>query len=218
MKSHPTCTSASLNANFYPEINFNIFFINPGGRLPVTWYPESFTSVPMTDMRMRPDSSNGYPGRTYRFYTGTPVYSFGDGLSYSTYKHRLIQAPKTIYMPLEEEHTCSSEQCKSVDAFGNHCQNAAFQIQLRVQNSGAMSGAHTVFLFTTPPTVHNAPQKHLLGFERVYLGPGGVGDVTFKLDVCKDLSVVDETGSRKVALGAHTLHVGTLKHSLTLRV
>lgn len=75
-----------------------------------------------------------------------------------------------------------------------------------------------MFLFTTPPTVHNAPQKHLLGFERVYLGPGGVGDVTFKLDVCKDLSVVDETGNRKVALGAHTLHVGTLKHSLTLRV
>ncbi|KAJ4760361.1 beta-xylosidase 1 [Rhynchospora pubera] len=191
---------------------------NPSGRLPVTWYPESFTSVPMTDMRMRPDSSNGLPGRTYRFYTGTPVYSFGDGLSYTDYKHRLIQAPKTIYMPLEEGHTCSSERCKSVDAFGNHCQNAAFQIQLRFQNSGKMSGAHTVFLFTTPPAVHNAPQKHLLGYERVYLGPGGVGDVTFKLDVCKDLSVVDETGNRKVALGAHTLHVGTLKHSLTLRV
>nr|GFA08835.1 probable beta-D-xylosidase 6 [Tanacetum cinerariifolium] len=42
---------------------------NPGGMLPVTWYPESFTSVPMTNMNMRSDLSNGYPGRTYRFYT-----------------------------------------------------------------------------------------------------------------------------------------------------
>lgn len=191
---------------------------NPSGRLPVTWYPESFTSVPMTDMRMRPDKSTNYPGRTYRFYTGTPVYAFGDGLSYTSYKHRLILAPKTISMPLEEGHTCYSERCKSLDTVGNHCQNAAFEIQLRVQNSGSMAGAHTVFLYTTPPAVHNAPQKHLLGFEKVHLGPGGVGDVTFKLDVCKDLSVVDETGNRKVALGAHTLHVGTLKHSLTLRV
>ena len=25
------------------------------------------------------------PGRTYKFYTGTPVYQFGDGLSYTTF-------------------------------------------------------------------------------------------------------------------------------------
>ncbi|PNT63716.1 hypothetical protein BRADI_4g20240v3, partial [Brachypodium distachyon] len=56
---------------------------NPSGRLPVTWYPEEFTNVPMTDMRMRADPANGYPGRSYRFYQGKTVYKFGYGLSYS---------------------------------------------------------------------------------------------------------------------------------------
>jgi xylan 1,4-beta-xylosidase len=42
--------------------------------------------------------------------------------------------------------------------------------------------------------------------------------VKFKVDVCKDLSVVDELGNRKVALGSHTLHVGDLTHALSLKV
>ena len=72
--------------------------------------------------------------------------------------------------------------------------------------------------FSSPPAVHNAPAKHLLGFEKVSLEPGQAGVVAFKVDVCRDLSVVDELGNRKVALGSHTLHVGDLKHTLNLRV
>ena len=34
---------------------------------------------------MRPDAATGYPGRTHRFYTGTPLWSFGTGLSYTTF-------------------------------------------------------------------------------------------------------------------------------------
>ncbi|XP_038979224.1 beta-xylosidase/alpha-L-arabinofuranosidase 2-like isoform X1 [Phoenix dactylifera] len=194
-------------------------YYNPCGRLPVTWYPESFADkVPMTDMRMRPDPSTGYPGRTYRFYTGDVIYSFGDGLSYNDFTHHLVQAPKLVSIPLEEGHSCYSKRCKSVDLVGSRCQNAAFDIHLRVQNPGRMAGSHTVFLFSTPPSVHNSPQKHLLGFEKIYLGPKGVGYVVFNVDVCKDLSLVDELGNRMVALGSHVLHVGSLKHSLRVRV
>lgn len=194
-------------------------YYNPSGRLPVTWYPQSFADkVPMTDMRMRPDSSTGYPGRTYRFYTGDVVYSFGDGLSYSVFTHHLVQAPKLVSVPLEEGHSCYSKRCKSIDVAGSRCQNVAFDIHLRVQNPGRMAGSHTVFLFSAPPSVHNSPQKHLLGFEKIHLGPQGVGNVAFKVDVCKDLSLVDELGNRKVALGTHILHVGSLKHSISVRV
>ena len=42
--------------------------------------------------------------------------------------------------------------------------------------------------------------------------------VRFNVDVCKDLSVVDETGKRKIALGVHVLHVGSLKYSLIVRI
>ncbi|KAG8066432.1 hypothetical protein GUJ93_ZPchr0004g38187 [Zizania palustris] len=192
---------------------------NPSGRLPVTWYPASFADkVPMTDMRMRPDASAGYPGRTYRFYTGDTVYAFGDGLSYTNFAHHLVTAPKQVAVPLAEGHTCYTEHCLSVEAAGDHCENLAFDLHLRVRNAGKTAGRHTVLLFSSPPSVHNAPAKHLLGFEKVSLEPGQSGAVAFKVDVCKDLSVVDELGNRKVALGSHTLHVGDLKHTLTLRI
>ncbi|CAK7356994.1 unnamed protein product [Dovyalis caffra] len=160
---------------------------NPSGRLPMTWYPQSFVDkVPMTNMNMRPDASNGYPGRTYRFYTGETVYSFGDGLSYSQFNHELIQAPQLVSVPLEENHVCHSSECESVVAIEQ--------------------------------TLHNSPQKHLVGFEKVFLNAQTDRHVRFKVDVCEDLSVVDELGSKKVALGEHVLHVGSLKHSLTVRI
>lgn len=185
----------------------------------MSWYPESYVSkVNMTNMNMRPDPATGYPGRTYRFYKGETVYTFGDGLSYTQFNHQILQAPKLVAMALEEGHICKSSLCKSIDAVEQSCQNAAFNVHLSVKNAGTMSGSHTVFLFSSPPQVHNAPQKHLLGFERVYLTPQGEGLVRFNVDVCKHLSVVDELGNRKVALGEHVLHIGDLKHSLIVRI
>ncbi|RVW24644.1 Beta-xylosidase/alpha-L-arabinofuranosidase 2 [Vitis vinifera] len=161
-------------------------FYNPSGRLPMTWYPQSYVDkVPMTNMNMRPDPASGYPGRTYRFYTGETIYTFGDGLSYTQFNHHLVQAPKSVSIPIEEGHSCHSSKCKSVDA---------------VQE------------------IHNSPQKHLLGFEKVFVTAKAKALVRFKVDVCKDLSIVDELGTRKVALGLHVLHVGNLKHSLNVRI
>ncbi|KAL2921497.1 putative beta-D-xylosidase 6 [Bienertia sinuspersici] len=54
---------------------------NLGGKLPMNWYPESFTKILMNNMKMRADPSCLYPGRTHRFYTGKAVYGFGHGLA-----------------------------------------------------------------------------------------------------------------------------------------
>ncbi|XP_042418939.1 beta-xylosidase/alpha-L-arabinofuranosidase 2-like isoform X2 [Zingiber officinale] len=196
-------------------------FFNPSGRLPVTWYPESFAdSVNMTDMRMRPDPSTGYPGRTYRFYTGETVYKFGDGLSYSNFTHHLISAPKLVTVPLDATHACHSQRCLSVPMADSGCGAGPlkFDLRLQVRNAGAARGSHTVFLFMTPPPVHGAPKKHLLGFEKVFVEPSGAAEVAFSVEVCRDMSLVDENGERKVALGAHVLHVGSLKHSVSLTI
>ncbi|KAL0335150.1 UNVERIFIED_CONTAM: Beta-xylosidase/alpha-L-arabinofuranosidase 2 [Sesamum radiatum] len=156
-----------------------------GGRLPMTWYPQSYVEqVDMTNMNMRPDPATGYPGRTYRFYTGPTVFKFGDGLSYSQFDHRLVTAPTLVSIPLEEGHVSEV----------------------------------TVLLFSSPPQVHNAAQKHLLGFQKLHLTPQAEGQVRFDIDVCKHLSVVDENGARKVALGEHVLHVGSLTHSLNVMI
>ncbi|CAA0401639.1 unnamed protein product [Arabidopsis thaliana] len=182
---------------------------NPSGKLPMTWYPQSYVEkVPMTNMNMRPDKANGYPGRTFRFYTGETVYAFGDGLSYTNFSHQLIKAPKLVSLNLDESQSCRSPECQSLDAIGPHCEKAV----------GGRSDFETVFLFTTPPEVHGSPRKQLLGFEKIRLGKKEETVVRFKVDVCKDLSVVDEIGKRKLALGHHLLHVGSLKHSLNISV
>ncbi|QHO03736.1 hypothetical protein HN51_038081 [Arachis hypogaea] len=194
-------------------------FHNPSGRLPMTWYPQSYVDkVPMTNMNMRPDPATGYPGRTYRFYKGETVFAFGDGLSYSNIQHRLVKAPQLASIPLADNHVCRSSDCKSVEVGDEHCKELVLDIHLGVKNMGKMSSGHTVFLFSTPPAVHNAPQKHLLGFQKVQLAGRSEALVTFKVDVCKDLSVVDEVGNRKVPLGQHLLHVGNLKHPLRVRI
>ncbi|KAI3318497.1 glycoside hydrolase family 3 protein [Xylariaceae sp. AK1471] len=55
----------------------------PAGRLPSTVYPASYVEqVPLTDMNLRPSSSN--PGRTYKWYNKS-VTPFGFGLHYTTF-------------------------------------------------------------------------------------------------------------------------------------
>lgn len=190
----------------------------------MTWYPQSYVDkVPMSNMNMRPDESSGYPGRTYRFYAGETVYAFGDGISYTQFNHRLIKAPRLVSLRLDESYPCRSSECQSLDSIGPHCESdveggSDFEVHLNVRNAGDREGSHTVFLFTTPPAVHRSPIKHLLGFEKVRLGKNEDAVVRFKVNVCKDLSVVEEIGKRKIALGEHLLHVGSLKHYINIRV
>ncbi|KAG0448631.1 hypothetical protein HPP92_027718 [Vanilla planifolia] len=157
------------------------------------------------------------PRRTYRFYTGDVVYAFGDGLSYTDFNHELIQAPQVVSV-FSRRRARLDQGCTSLDVAESWCRKLLFDVHLKVENIGSRAGGHTVFMYYTPPNVHNAPRKHLLGFEKLHLQPKATGKVVFGVDVCKDMSLADEAGNRKLALGSHVLHVGNLKHSLVIGV
>ncbi|KAK7328189.1 hypothetical protein VNO77_22291 [Canavalia gladiata] len=163
----------------------------------------------MIEMNFRADPTTSYPGRTYRFYKREP---------FSHLEHRIVKASKLVSFPLAEDHVCHSSKCKSLDVADENCQNLAFDFHLRVKNIRQMSSSHIVLLFFTSPNMHNAPKKYLLAFEKVHSLGQLEAHVRFKVDVCKDLNVVDELGNRKVPLGQHLLIVGNLKYSLGVRI
>ncbi|WOL06055.1 putative beta-D-xylosidase 6 [Canna indica] len=197
---------------------------NPSGRLPVTWYPESFTAVPMNDMHMRADPSRGYPGRTYRFYTGQVVFEYGYGLSYSKYSYKLSPLPNKIkllgssaetYIDKKPSHAMKDgldvlnvEEISSCDAL-------RFHVRISVVNEGDMDGSHTVLLFWRPKTTGEGfPKKQLIGFDRVQTKAHGAAETSIVIDPCKHLSTVNALGRRVLPLGTHVLNVGELEHEL----
>lgn len=210
---------------------------NPGGRSPFTWYPQEYANqVPMTDMNMRANATANFPGRTYRFYNGKPIYEFGHGLSYSTFSKFIISAPSTIVIkPSSTNHQNSSlfpnssalqPNGQAIDVSSINCLNLRFEIGVAVKNNGPVDGTPVVLVFWKPGSskaVAGMPSLELVGFERVEVRRGKTETVKMELDVCKRLSVVDGEGKRKVVIGQHTLLVGSsserqVKHYFNIKL
>ncbi|XP_038973163.1 probable beta-D-xylosidase 7 [Phoenix dactylifera] len=195
---------------------------NPGGRLPVTWYPQSFTSVPMTDMRMRADPASGYPGRTYRFYTGKPVYSFGFGLSYSTYSYEFsAESENKIYLNKSislDAFKMSGSLSYDITNMGSEaCKKLKFSTVVGVKNHGPMDGKHPVLLFLRwPNALHGRPMKQLIGFQSVHLKAGERADVKFVVSPCKHLGRTNIDGAKLLDQGSHFLMTGKKEYQISI--
>lgn len=197
---------------------------NPGGRLPMTWYPESFTSIPMSDMSMRADPSRGYPGRTYRFYTGDRVYGFGHGLSYTNFNY-ILSAPERLSLSGQVKGKFRRYMLHGggngleyihVDDVG-YCNSLRFYVQISVFNNGDLDGSQVVLLFSqVPKSFIGAPEKQIIGFDRVHALAYRSVETSILVDPCEHLSIVNEQGSKILPLGDHTLMVEDLKHTLAI--
>ncbi|XWS25264.1 hypothetical protein CRYUN_Cryun27aG0054300 [Craigia yunnanensis] len=188
---------------------------NPGGRLPVTWYPQSYIKVPMTDMRMRPEPSSGYPGRTYRFYQGPKVFEFGYGLSYSNYSYEFLPVTQNkVYLnnQLSSQMVENSNplRYKPVSEMGTElCDKIKYPVTVRVQNHGEMAGKHPLLLFVRQAKTGNGrPVKQLVAFQSVNLNAGQRADIEFKLSPCEHLRTANEDGLMVIEEGSHFLSIG----------
>jgi beta-glucosidase len=148
---------------------------SPAGRLPVTFYKSSEQLPPFKDYAMR--------GRTYRYFTGTPLYPFGYGLSYSRF---VYNDPR---VSLSHVHA-----------------GAPITISARVTNAGERDSDEVVQLYVSRP-IADAPIRALKGFQRVHFARGESRTIIFTLDD-DALSVVDEAGRRKITAGRVRLWIG----------
>jgi len=117
---------------------------NPAGRLPVTFYASADQLPPFTDYAMK--------GRTYRYFTGAPLYPFGFGLSYSTFAYSDLSVKRTA---------------------------AGAEIRVTVTNTSARDGDEVVQLYFAGGSGDDAPIRSLRGFRRIRLKAGERHEVMF---------------------------------------
>ncbi|XP_027352718.1 probable beta-D-xylosidase 2 [Abrus precatorius] len=195
---------------------------NPGGKLPVTWYPQEFIrNLSMTNMGMRASKSKGYPGRTYRFYNGAVVYPFGHGLSYTHFVHTIASAPTVVSIPLNGHRhaNVTNFSNKAIRVTHARCGKLSITLEVDVKNVGSRDGTHTLLVFSAPPAGagHWALEKQLVAFKKVHVHGKAEQRVRVNIHVCKLLSVVDRSGIRRIPMGEHSLHIGDVIHSVSLQ-
>ncbi len=149
---------------------------NPAGRLPVTFYKGVDQLPPFEDYAMK--------NRTYRYFTGTPLYPFGYGLSYTKFAY------SGLTLPADPVHA-----------------GDAMTAEVTVTNTGDRAGDEVAELYLSFPSVPGAPLRALRAFKRVHLDPGASKKVSFYLKP-RDLSMVSDKGDPIIAEGQYTVSVG----------
>jgi beta-glucosidase len=122
--------------------------------------------------------------RTYRYYQGQPLYGFGYGLSYSTFAYRAAKL--------------SSSPLKAGDDL---------LVEVDVRNASQRAGDEVVQAYLVFPKLPGAPLLALRGFKRVSLRPGETQHVSLTIRA-RDLSMVNEEGTRLIAAGDYKVFVG----------
>ena len=149
---------------------------NPAGRLPVTFY-KGVDQLPNFE-------DYGMANRTYRYFSGKPLYPFGYGLSYTKFSYSDLSVPTAAI---------AAGQPLSAD--------------LTVTNVGKAAGDEVVQLYLKFPQVKGAPHVALRGFQRIHLDPGASQKLHFDLKP-RDLEMVTEDGNPIIAQGDYTISIG----------
>jgi len=149
---------------------------NPAGRLPVTFYKGTEQLPDFEDYAMK--------NRTYRYFTGEPLYPFGYGLSYSTFEYRDLKL--------------SNSELQAGDPLS---------LEVNIRNASKRAGDEVVELYLNFPKMPGAPSRALRGFTRIHLEAGEQRPVKLTLQP-RDLSYVNEAGDRLVAAGDYVITVG----------
>ena len=119
---------------------------NPSGKLPVTFYKSTDDLPDFLDYTMK--------NRTYRYFTGEPLFPFGYGLSYTTF---------AFSKPTVKVNGKSAT------------------VTIKVKNTGKLDGTETVQVYFRRTADTDGPLKTLCGYQQVDLKAGEERTVTITL-------------------------------------
>ncbi|WP_159518854.1 glycoside hydrolase family 3 protein [Sunxiuqinia indica] len=149
---------------------------NPAGKLPVTYYKSVEQLPPFENYEMK--------GRTYRYFEGEPLYPFGYGLSYTSFKYSNLSLPDQVEM------------------------EKPLVIAVDVTNTGDRDGDEVVELYITDEKATTPrPIRQLEGFKRIHLKKGETQTVQFTLEP-RQLSMINKKDQRVIEPGWFTVALG----------
>jgi len=161
---------------------------NPGGKLPIT-VPRSVGQIPAY-YNYKPSARRGY-----LFASKEPLFAFGHGLSYTTFKYDNLKL---------------SEPSIGV--------NGRTTVSVEVTNTGKLAGDEVVQLYIHD-LVSSAtrPVKELKGFRRIHLQPGQTQTVGFSLGPealafwNEDMKHVVEPGAFDIMVGPNSVELKSVR-------
>ncbi|QVJ80985.1 MULTISPECIES: glycoside hydrolase family 3 N-terminal domain-containing protein [Prevotellaceae] len=157
---------------------------NPAGRLPVS-VPANVGQIPVY-YNKKPPMPHDYVEMSAR-----PLYAFGYGLSYTTFK----------YDDLNIEETGDTQ----------------FKVTFNVTNTGDMDGDEVVQLYLHDEFASTAqPMMQLKKFSRIFIPKGETKQVSFTLEA-EDLEIVDQKMNHVVETGDFTVMIGPSSDNIILK-
>ncbi|HWC59055.1 MAG TPA: glycoside hydrolase family 3 C-terminal domain-containing protein, partial [Verrucomicrobiae bacterium] len=162
--------------------------VNPSGHLPVTFYRATSDLPSFTDYSMT--------NRTYRYFSGKPLYAFGHGLSYTKFEFQKGKLGSKQIAP-----------------------DGAITVTFTVKNTGAREGDEVAQVYFRHVKSSVAqPRLALCGFTRVHLKAGESSAVTVNIPA-ERLRYWD-TGKKQyeVEPGGYELLVGAASDDIRLKL
>jgi beta-glucosidase len=167
----------------------NVLFgdVNPGGKLPIT-FPHSVGDLP--DYYNHKPSAN----RSYAFSTREPLFPFGYGLSYTTFKFENLRIEPKEIQP-----------------------GGTAKVSIDVSNTGSREGDEVPQMYIHQKIASvTRPVKELKGFQRIALKPGEKKTVEFTITpetlamLNADMHKVVEPGDFEVMVGPSSTQTSTV--------
>ncbi len=155
----------------------NILFgeVSPSGRTPITFYANDNDLPDFYDYSM----SN----RTYRYFTGKPLYPFGYGLSYTNFEYFNFQTNTNII-------------------------NDDISISVDITNSGNYDADEVIQIYLKYPEGNlQQPKIKLISFKRIFIKKSKTKTIEFKLNKI-DFYAIDINGDELLLNGKHSLSIG----------